>query len=246
VRQFDLEQTKVQRPPGPEGPTPESGPDGGIWRLAFADESTLYTAGGEGTGVLRWELETGTWERILSAKPGQTSSLWLSGDRQRMITRIQSPPPYECGPGERTPLVLHDLRTGAGKNLTTVVECGARSLAFDTSLTVYVTGQADGTLRVGRVGGDEPHLLAGHEGRVPDLAISPDLQWIASAGEDNTLRLWPMPDLDKPPLHTLPHDELIAKLKLLTNIGVVRDPESAEGWKVEIGPFPGWKEVPTW
>ena len=36
----------------------------------------------------------------------------------------------------------------------------------------------------------------------------------ASSGEDNTLRLWPMPDLDKPPLQTLPRDELIAKSEI--------------------------------
>jgi WD40 repeat protein len=77
-------------------------------------------------------------------------------------------------------------------------------------------------------------------------AISPDLEWIASSGQDETLRLWPMPDLSKPPLHTLPREELIAKLKTLTNIRVVRDDESATGWKVEVGPFPGWKTVPTW
>jgi len=36
---------------------------------------------------------------------------------------------------------------------------------------------------------------------------------IASCSEDTTIRLWPMPDLSKPPLHTLPREELIAKLK---------------------------------
>ena len=75
--------------------------------------------------------------------------------------------------------------------------------------------------------------------------MSPDGRWIAS-GEDGTLRLWPMPDLSKPPLHTLPHDELIAKLKSLTNLRVVRDEDSSTGWKVEVGPFPGWAEVPEW
>ena len=55
-----------------------------------------------------------------------------------------------------------------------------------------------------------------------------------------------MPDLDKPPLHTLPREELLAKLKSLTNIRAVRDPESSTGWSIEIGPFPGWREVPTW
>ncbi|GMR23124.1 MAG: hypothetical protein BMS9Abin37_1527 [Acidobacteriota bacterium] len=51
-------------------------------------------------------------------------------------------------------------------------------------------------------------------------------------------------DWDEPPLHTLPHDALIAKLKSLTNLRVVRDPDSAEGWKLELDPFPGWEKVP--
>jgi hypothetical protein len=55
-----------------------------------------------------------------------------------------------------------------------------------------------------------------------------------------------MPDLSKPPLHTLPHDELLAKLHSLTNLRAVRDEDSSTGWKVEVGPFPGWETVPTW
>ncbi len=55
-----------------------------------------------------------------------------------------------------------------------------------------------------------------------------------------------MPDLSKPPLHTLPYDELLAKLRSLTNFRAVRDPSSATGWKVEVGPFRGWKHVPSW
>jgi hypothetical protein len=81
---------------------------------------------------------------------------------------------------------------------------------------------------------------------VVGVAVSSDLRWIASAGEDETLRLWPMPDLDKPPLHTLPHDELVAKLRSFTNIRAVRDPEAPNGWKIELDPFPGWAEVPEW
>ena len=39
---------------------------------------------------------------------------------------------------------------------------------------------------------------------------------------------------------------IIAWLETLTNVRVVRDEESTTGWKVEVGPFPGWAEVPEW
>jgi len=88
-----------------------------------------------------------------------------------------------------------------------------------------------------------------HDSSLP-TAVAVDLdslgRWIDSGGDDTTARLWPMPDLSKPPLHTLPREELIAKLHSLTNLRVVRDEESSTGWKVEVGPFPGWETVPIW
>lgn len=50
----------------------------------------------------------------------------------------------------------------------------------------------------------------------------------------------------KPSLDTLPHDELLAKLRSLTNLRAVRDPASDTAWKIDIGPFPGWANVPEW
>ncbi len=110
---------------------------------------------------------------------------------------------------------------------------------------MIVTGDIDGVVRAGPVTGGEPHLLLGHEGMVLGLAVSPDGRWIASA-TDESIRLWPMPDVSKPPLHTLPHPELMARLDALTNLRVVRDPTSSTGWTLDVGPFPGWEDVPTW
>ena len=57
--------------------------------------------------------------------------------------------------------------------------------------------------------------------------------------EDTSSASGPCPDLSKPPLHTLPREELIAKLKTLTNLRVVRDAESATGWKLDPRSLPG-------
>ena len=109
-----------------------------------------------------------------------------------------------------------------------------------------MTGDRNGLVRVGPLTGEEPHLLFGHTRPVMSVAVSPDGRWIASGSDDGTIRPWPMSDLSKPPLHTLPHDELVAKLRSLTNLRAVRDPASDTGWKIEVGPFPGWAVVPVW
>jgi len=119
--------------------------------------------------------------------------------------------------------------------------------AFDPSGRVIVTGDNDGVVRVGPATGEEPHLLSGgHAGQVTAVAVSPDGGWLASVSDGGSFHLWPMPDVTKPPLHTLPHAGLMAKLDALTNLQVVRDPASSTGWKLDVGPLPGWKDVPTW
>jgi WD40 repeat protein len=235
-RTFQLPQPAA---PG-HGLSRTSGWEGIIQTIAFAGESTLYT-GGHG-GARRWDLASGRQELLIEVPPDQTVRLKIRPEKNLALTRQY---PVADVPIDCRPLVQHDLATHAARALPEFGTC-VNIFDLDPSGDVAVTGDFDGVVRVGRLSRGEPHLLIGHKGVVNQVAISPDLRWIASSGEDNTLRLWPMPDLDEPPLHTLPHDELIAKLKSLTNFRAVRDPKSTTGWTVEIDPFPGWKEVPTW
>ena len=98
------------------------------------------------------------------------------------------------------------------------------------------------------------YLLIGHEGWIHTVDVSPDGRWIASAGDDRTVRLWPMPDFSKPPLQTLPRAELLAKLKRSTNVRVVEESSSTlvaslrtgrgAGYELDIERFPGWARGP--
>jgi len=142
-------------------------------------------------------------------------------------------------------LALFDLVEGKSRLLSTHGR-SVSGVAFHPSGRWIASGDMNGVLRVGPLTGEEPHVLLRQEGYIMEVAFSPDGRWVATTGSDGAIRLWPMPDMDQTPFHLLPHEEVLAKLRSLTNLRVVEDDEAVTGYKVEAGPFPGWKEVPTW
>jgi len=107
-----------------------------------------------------------------------------------------------------------------------------------------VTGDLDGVVRVGPISGETPHLLFGHELEISSVAVSPDGKWIASGSQDRPIRLWPMPE--GPPFQTLPYEEILERIRGLQNLRVVPDDASDTGYRVEVGPCPGWATLPKW
>jgi hypothetical protein len=51
---------------------------------------------------------------------------------------------------------------------------------------------------------------------------------------------------EEPPFHMLPYEEILERIRGLTNLRVVPDEKSDTGYRVKIGPFPGWKTLPAW
>jgi len=206
-----------------------------VHSLQFTSDGQLLSM--SESGLLRWNIETGERE-LLFAGNISVFSADASGRRAIMVEG-------ENETDLRRHAIFLELDSGA---VTRLEQFGddVSAVALDPTGAFAVTGDRDGEVRVGPMTGEEPHLLLGHESEVWAVAIDPLGRWIASGGQDTTIRLWPMPDLSKPPLHTLPHNELIAKLKTLTNLRVVRDEGSPTGWKLTVGPFPGWESVPSW
>ena len=48
------------------------------------------------------------------------------------------------------------------------------------------------------------------------------------------------------PLHTLPREELLGRLRALTNFRAVRDESVPGGYRIDFDEFPGFETLPTW
>ena len=213
----------------------DSGDGHKIDRLKFNSTGDLWVS--SGPSLRRWTIREGhpiiIEEIDLKFSDLEETDIWsIDIDHRQVVLSATNR------------LWVQNLDSSETRELTT--HSPADRFRLEADAGIILSADPAGTLRVGPISGEPPHLLFGHRGRINEIALSPDGRWIATGGDDFTIRLWPMPDLTKPPLHTLPREELIAKLKTLTNLRVVRDAESSTGWKIEVGPFPGWETVPTW
>lgn len=229
------ERTLALTPPGEPG----GGYDWGATRLAFTPDGRLLVGG---SGGVRWlDARTGGSDWI-SRLPREVDALMaMSSDGRWLLTTVR---PRDSKTARDRGAVRIDLASGG---LQPVLSHGSlvTAVGIDAAGRAVVTGDGEGVVRVGPADGGEPHRLCCHAGAVATVAVSPDGRWLASAS-GGEIRLWPMPDVAKPPLHTLRREALLAKLDELTNIRVVEDTTSATGYRLDPGPFPGWKDAPNW
>jgi hypothetical protein len=208
--------------------------------MAFGADGTLYT-GGDG-GIRRCNLAVKTcttWRATNVAK------IALSGNRRFLLAAM-----FKEGRGmgtSRGELVLFDLHTGTERAIPGFGTEMTHLAINHTGTTIAAIDRAR-TLTIAATTGDRRYVIpraGSFVGGPSGLAISPDDEWVGtSIGPE--IRLYPMPDLSQPPLHTVPLDELMSRLDAMTNARAVPDPASSTGYKLEAGPFPGWRKQPRW
>ena len=209
--------------------------EGMVVDLKFFSDGRLLTVG-EG-GIIVWDIPYGRGKQIQPWGNASEGRLAVDPNRNRFLVAVPNPETRVSA------FRFYDLEAGTSREITSHGK-GVNAVALDPTGTIVVTGSFDGVVRVGPVTGEEPHLLYGHTLDISSVAVSPDGRWIASGSQDGTIRLWPMPE--GKPFHTLPYVEILERLRGLTNLRVVPDESSGTGYRVEIGPFPGWKTLPTW
>ena len=213
---------------------PESADDGTEFRfvgLRFLPDGRLLSCGRNGLHL--WNVETG-YLKALSTIPAYRCR--YDG---RFVLRQET---SDTGNW----LVRFDIEKGVSQ----VLSSHGNDIGFPgfdpLGKLVLSTGK-DGEVRIGPLTGGEPHVVFAHdEGLVNAAVVSPDRRWIASAGFDGKVRLWPMPDIDKQPFHTLPLEDLLERLRNVTNVRVVEDDASSNGYRIDIARFPGWEKLPEW
>ena len=117
--------------------------------------------------------------------------------------------------------------------------------ALNPAGTLAVMGRFDGTLRLGPP--DDPsawHLAFGHRGLILDVAFHPDEPWVATAGADRTVRLWPEPA--GAPFHRLARETILGRLQQMTNLRVLPDADTPGGYRLDTIQFSGWSDPADW
>ncbi len=179
-------------------------------------------------GVVRWNLETGNSTGLVESYQAEIE---VSADGGQLL--VLTAKALDGARNSDTAVLLFDLNSGSKTEILTH-GCSVQDVVFDREGHLVATASLDRAVRVGRLTGEEPHLLLGLSGPAVAVAIAPEGEWIFAGGSEELL-MWPMPDLTTDPLHKLPLDQLLQRLQSWSNLRLIEDAETSGGSRLEIG-----------
>jgi WD40 repeat protein len=146
----------------------------------------VFAIGAEHGKISIWNLETGQWQRTISAHSSPVLSLafnsegqWLASGSQNKTIKL-----WDVERAEEQPLYV----------INNAHQSQILSLAINSQQQILVSGGAGRAIKLWDLATGEKrspkHILEGHAGQVWCVAVSPDGSKIASASADFTVKLW--------------------------------------------------------
>ncbi|MEM6732237.1 MAG: WD40 repeat domain-containing protein, partial [Myxococcota bacterium] len=174
----------------PDRPEPSTliGSDDDMRTVAWSHDGKRVAAGGRSGRVSIWDRASGTLERILWRDEREIRDVSFDSTGTFLAAASEGALPawYDVRPSENTG--PYDPKRQAQALMGSV--SGTRALAVHPARNWVVTGGDDRGVRVHNLETQQTRILGKHEALVTSVAVSPMGTLIASAGRDDTVRVW--------------------------------------------------------
>ncbi len=174
VRVWDIEAEKLRVLEGQTSP---------IVRVAFSPDAHFVSAASVDGSLRLWDLDAGT-SRALPSFDANVRSLSFSPDGSKLAAG-----------GYDNSVRMIELSTGRRRRFVGM-QGGVSESFFFKDGNRLIASSGDGAVRIFRINQESGRLLGRHQESARTVDISPQADWVVTAGQDGLVQLWPVRDND--------------------------------------------------